>query len=86
MSISLTPEQEAGLTAQVERGEFRLFDKAARQVIYERIAERMAEERDDLAWAKPYVDEALQELASGKVLTREEHEARMDVLLASMKP
>lgn len=86
MSISLTPEQQAWLTAQVERGEFRSIDEAARQLIDERIAERIAEENDDLAWAKPYVEEALQALGSGKVLTREEHEARMDALLASMKP
>ena len=85
MSISLTPEQQAWLTAQVEGGEFRSIDDAARQLIDERIAERMAEENDDLAWAKPYVDEALADVASGKVLSREEHEARMDALLASPK-
>ena len=42
--------------------------------------------RGDLAWAKPYVGEALLEVVAGKVLTREEHEGRMDALLASMKP
>ena len=46
---------------------------------------RMAEEADDLAWAKPYVDEALADVAAGKVLTRQEHEARMDALQASLK-
>ena len=85
MSVSLTPEQQAWLTAHVERGEFRSIDEAARQLIDERIAERMAEENDDLAWAKPYVDEALLEVAAGKVLTRQEHEARIDALLASLK-
>jgi antitoxin ParD1/3/4 len=82
MTISLTPEQHAWLKAHVERGEFRSIDEAARQLI----AERMAEEGDDLAWAKPYVDEALAEVAAGKVLTREEHEARMDALQASLRP
>ena len=85
MSISLTPEQQAWLAAQVERGEFRSIDEAARQLIDERIAERMAEASDDLAWAKPYVDEALLEVAAGRVLTREEHEARNAVRLASLK-
>ena len=84
-SISLTPEQQAWLTTQVERGEFRSIDEAARQLIDERIFERMTEENDDLAWAKPYVDEALADVAGGRVLTREEHEARMDALLASPK-
>ncbi len=85
MAISLTPEQHAWIMAHVERGEFRSIDEAARQLIDERIAERMVEARADLVWAKPYVDEALAQVADGKVLTRDEHEARMDVLLASMK-
>jgi antitoxin ParD1/3/4 len=81
MTISLTPEQQAWLKAHVERGEFRSIDEAARQLI----DERMAEEADDLAWAKPYVDEALADVAAGKVLTRQEHEARMDALQTSLK-
>jgi len=85
MTISLTPEQQAWLKAHVERGEFRSIDEAARQLIDERMAERMAEEADELAWAKHYVDEALADVAAGKVLTRQEHEARMDALQASLK-
>jgi len=81
MTISLTPEQQSWRKAHVERGEFRSIDEAARQLI----DERMAEEGDDLAWAKPYVDEALADVAVGKVLTRQEHEARMDALQASLK-
>ena len=81
----LTPDQKAWLAAQVERGEFRSVDDAARQLIDERIAERMAEARDDLAWAKPYVDAALADVARGRVLTREEHEARMAAVLTSAK-
>ncbi len=85
MTISLTPEQQAWLTAHVARGDFPSIEVAVRQLIDERIAERAAEESDDLAWAKPYVDEALAEVAKGNVLTLEEHEARMDARLASMK-
>jgi antitoxin ParD1/3/4 len=85
MTITLTSEQQAWLRVHVERGEFASIDDAARQLIDERIAERMAEEGDDLAWAKPYVDAALADVANGRVLTREDHEARMDALLASMK-
>jgi antitoxin ParD1/3/4 len=85
MSISLTPEQQAWLTAHVERGEFRSIDEAARQLIDERIAERTAEENDDLAWAKPYVDEALAAVARGQVMTLEEHKARNAARLASLK-
>jgi antitoxin ParD1/3/4 len=56
------------------------------QLIDERIAERLAEDEiDDLAWAKPYLDDALADIAGGQVLTRAEHEARMDATLAAMK-
>lgn len=85
MSITLTPEQQDWLNAHVARGDFASIDDAVRQLIDERIAERMAEESDDLAWAKSYVDEALAEIARGDVLTREEHEARLDKLQAAMK-
>jgi antitoxin ParD1/3/4 len=81
MLVSITPEQQAWL---VERGEFASVDEAMRQLIDERIAERMIEE-DDLAWAKPLVDEALAAVARGEVISREEHEARMDAVLASLK-
>jgi antitoxin ParD1/3/4 len=84
MPISITPEQQAWLVAHVERGEFASVDEAVRQLIDERIAERMIEE-DDLAWAKPLVDEAFAAVARGEVISREEHEARMDAVLASLK-
>lgn len=76
MQIALTPEQHAWLAALVERGEFPSIDEAARQLIDERIAERIAEANDDLAWAKPYVDEALAAVARGEVTSLEEHKAR----------
>ncbi|MGH6842919.1 MAG: ribbon-helix-helix domain-containing protein, partial [Methylocella sp.] len=59
MTITLTPEQEARLKAYVAHGEYASIEEAARQLIDERIAERATEEGDDLAWAKPCVDEAL---------------------------
>jgi antitoxin ParD1/3/4 len=83
--LSLTPEQQAWLDAHVARGDFASVEEAARQLIEERIAEREVEEHDDLAWAKPYVDEALAEVARGDVLTLEEHRARNAVRLAALK-
>ena len=47
--------------------------------------EIMAEEGDDLAWAKPYVDEALAAVDRGEVMTLEEHKARMAARLAALK-
>lgn len=85
MTISLTPEQQAWLHAHVARGDFSSIEEAARQLIDERIAERAIEEGDDLAWAKPYVDEALAEIERGEFLTLEEHRARNAVRLAALK-
>jgi len=84
MTISLTPEQQEWIAAHVARGDFASVEDAARQLIDERIAERAIEE-DDLAWAKPLVDEALAEVARGDVITREEHRARNAARLAALK-
>ncbi|MCI0468273.1 MAG: hypothetical protein L0Y57_14945 [Beijerinckiaceae bacterium] len=85
MMIPLTPGQEALLKAFVARGEFSSVEEAARHLIDERIAERAAEEGDDLAWAKPFVDEALGDIERGDVITREEHEAHIKAVLAALK-
>jgi antitoxin ParD1/3/4 len=85
MTITLTPEQQEWLQAHVERGDFATIEDAVRQLIDERIAEIEIDEDDDLAWAKPYVDEALAQVERGEVITREEHEARNDARLAAMK-
>ncbi len=85
MSITLTPEQEAWLLAHVASGDFVSIEAAARQLIDERIAERAAEESDDLAWAKPYVDEARAAVARGEFVSLEEHRAHNAALLASLK-
>ena len=85
MTISLTPEQQAWLTAHVARGEFASIEEAVRQLIDERIAERTAEECDDLVWARAYVDEALAEVGRGEFLTLDEHRARNAARLAALK-
>jgi antitoxin ParD1/3/4 len=84
VTITLTPEQLARLSAFVARGDFPSIEEAARQMLDERLAERDLEE-DDLAWAKPYVEEALAEAAKGRVISREEHEARTAARIASFK-
>lgn len=85
ISLSLTPEQQAWLKARVASGDFASVEEAARQLIGERIAEREAEEGDDLIWAKPYVDEALASVARGEGLTFDEHRARNAARLAALK-
>jgi antitoxin ParD1/3/4 len=85
MTISLTPEQQAWIDARVVRGEFTSAEEAARQLIDERILELEIDENDDMAWAKPLVDEALAEVERGEFITLEEHQARMGARLASLK-
>jgi antitoxin ParD1/3/4 len=76
MSIILTPEQEAWCKTHVAAGDFDSVEEAVRQLIDERIAERAIEEGDDLAWAKPYVNEARAAIARGDVVTLDEHKSR----------
>ena len=84
MTITLKPDQEAWLQSRVASGDFASIEEAARQLIDERIAERTAEEDDDLAWAKPFVDDALADVTRGDVISREEHEARTEARLAAI--
>ena len=85
MGISLTVEQEAWISEQVARGDFRSVQDAVRQLIDERIAERDAETQDDLGWAKPYVDAALAEVDRGEAISHDEHDARMEARLAQLR-
>ena len=68
----------------MERGHFASIEDAARQLIDEALVERALGESDDMAWAKPSVDEALAEVERGEEISLEEHEARNDARLAAM--
>ena len=81
MQISLTAEQLAWLDAHVARGDCASADEAVRRLI----DARMAEEGDDLAWARTYVDEAVAAVARGEVISREEHRARNTARLAGLE-
>ncbi len=88
MSITLTPEQEIWIKAHVATGDFASVEEAARQLIDDRIAELARDEdddSDDMAWAKPLVDEARADVARGDVLTLEEHRARNAARRAALR-
>ncbi len=88
MSIRLTPEQETWIKAHVATGDFASVEEAARQLIDDRIAELAhdeGDEPDDMAWAKPLVDEARAAIARGDVLTLEEHRARNSARRAALR-
>ena len=85
MPITLTPAQEAWLKAHVVNGDFASIEEAARQLIDDRIAEIAAGDDDDMAWAKPLVDEARKAIARGEVMTLDEHRARNAKRLATLR-
>jgi len=88
MSTTLTPEQETWIKAHVAIGDFASVEEAARQLIDAQIAELAndeGDEHDDMAWAKPLVDEARADIARGDVSTLEEHRARNAARLAALR-
>jgi antitoxin ParD1/3/4 len=81
-------ESRPGSPDQNARSErrFASVEEAARQLIDEALTERAFDESDDLAWAKPYVDEALAESgARGEEITLEEHKAHNAAGLAALR-
>ncbi len=84
MTITLTHEQEAWIDAQVAAGRFSSVEDAVRRLIDERIAE-VETDGDDLAWAKPLVDEARAAVVRGDVVTLDEHRARNRTRLAALR-
>ena len=67
------------------RGDFASIEDAARQLIDEALSERAREEEDDMAWAKPLVDEGLTAFERGDFITPEEHRARSAARLAALR-
>jgi antitoxin ParD1/3/4 len=81
MNIFLPPEQERWLNARIAEGQFTSPDAAVQQMI----AERMAFEADDFAWARPYVDEARAAVMRGEVVSLDDAIADIDAHLATLK-
>ena len=68
MNIKLPPEQLKWLEAEVAAGRFASVDEALTLAV----ADLMTIYNDDLAWSKPYVDEALASVERGDVISGEE--------------
>jgi antitoxin ParD1/3/4 len=68
MTITLTPEQQQWLEAEVAAGHFSSVEDAVRVAV----AQFQASIPDDLSWARPYVDEARRSVARGEVISGEE--------------
>jgi antitoxin ParD1/3/4 len=83
MTITLRPEQLAWINPHVARGDFPSVEEAVRQLVGERIAQRLIED-DDLSWAKPLVDKAVAEVERGDFISLDEHKVRNAARLAAM--
>jgi antitoxin ParD1/3/4 len=68
MNISLPKEQLEWLEAEVAAGHFSSIDEALSFAV----AELKSLHEDDMAWAKPYVDEARSQVARGETLSGDE--------------
>jgi antitoxin ParD1/3/4 len=80
MTITLTPEQVKWLETQVADGEFESVEDAVRLAV----ADLMAVDTDDLAWARPLLDEARASLARGEGFPAESVKAEIDAYLKSI--
>jgi antitoxin ParD1/3/4 len=85
VTVTLTPEQEAWLAARVAKGDFASPEAAVRHLLDASMADYVKIEQDDLAWAKPYVDEAIAQVERGEVVTLEEYNAHMDALFRRLQ-
>jgi antitoxin ParD1/3/4 len=82
MNITLSPAQKEWLEAQVDAGHFGSIDHAVTVAI----AGLIAIDFDDLAWAKPYVEDARTAVARGKVSTLEDALTDIDTYVGTFKP
>ena len=64
MTNTLTPTNQEWLEQQVKEGTFSSEDEALNMAV----ETLKSIQTDDLSWAKPYIDEARQEIADGKAL------------------
>ena len=81
MNITLPPEQQKWLEAQVAAGRFGSIDEALAVAV----ADLIAIGSDDLAWAKPYVDEARASVARGDVLPGDDYLNRLKAKLGALR-
>jgi antitoxin ParD1/3/4 len=81
MNITLPPEQQKWLETEVAAGRFQSIDDAVAAAV----AELMLIHDDDLAWAKPYVEEARASVARGDVISGDEFFRRLETKLDTLR-
>jgi Arc/MetJ-type ribon-helix-helix transcriptional regulator len=82
MTVTLTPEQLRWIEAAVAAGQFPSVEDAVRAAIDDLIA---ASELGDLSWAKPYLDEARQDVEAGRVIDGNQFLAWLDGRIETLR-
>ena len=81
MNVTLPKEQLEWLEAEVAAGHFSSIDDA----LVVAVAELKALHDDDLAWAKPFVDEARGDTARGETLSSDEFFKWLDARIETLQ-
>jgi antitoxin ParD1/3/4 len=81
MTITLTPEQQKWLEAEVAAGRFVSVEEAVRLAVAEFM---LPLNTDDLDWTKPYLDEARAQIARGEYVTDDEFKKELDQRIKSL--
>jgi Arc/MetJ-type ribon-helix-helix transcriptional regulator len=81
MTVTLTPDQQNWLEAQVAAGHFTSIEDAIRIAV----ADLKAANSEDLDWAKPYLEKARQSVAQGHIMSGDEFLRRTEKNLSNGK-
>ena len=81
MMITLSPAQQAWLEAQVASGALPSIEDGVRAAVSDLITIAS----DDLAWARPLVDEARQSVSDGHVCEGEDFLSLLDSRIGALK-
>jgi antitoxin ParD1/3/4 len=73
MNITISPEQQKWLETEVAAGHFDSIDDAVAAAI----GQLMSLNDDDLAWAKPYIEQARASVARGEAISGDEFFKRL---------
>lgn len=84
MTVTLSPDQLAWIETRIASGEFPDMDEAVRHLLADAIAERQYFEQDDMAWAKPLVEETFAAIERGETTSLAEFEARLDAKFGTL--
>lgn len=80
MTVTLSADHLAWVEARVASGTYADADEAVRDILAAGIAELEEAEVDDMAWAKPLVDEALAAIERGEFEIVEDTDAYIDAI------